>query len=162
MKKERLWEESKHYSVGYLANFIREWKTRLLKNQNRYLSGTNSGRKETLSTESMVVSYKEGDLTESYNLIAFPWNRAHQMENKLQEDLHRDYGTLEIKVSGVSIGEVATMKRRPQREGGYIYGLIVKRDSESLTEMEVLREALTQMRDHAVENTVGEIDFPEK
>ena len=160
-EKARFWEESKHYSVGYVAHFVQEWKATLLKKQNQHMIEANGGRNETPGSGIEAVSYREGDLAKSNNSIAFPWNRAYQIENKLQKDLNKKYDTLELRLSGVSIGEVAVMERRPQTESGYIYGLIVKRDSESPVDIEALKEALTQMRDHAVENTIKRIDFPE-
>ena len=31
--QKQIWEESRHYSIGYLANFVQEWKSKLLKKE---------------------------------------------------------------------------------------------------------------------------------
>merc|ERR1739844_369957 len=103
------------------------------------------------------IQYRDGDLTESTETIAFPWNRFHEIENGLQEDLERLFKIKDLATSGACIGESSVLKR----EGKYIYGLISKLNSKEEIAPGILKESLEHMKRHALQKKVRKIEFPE-
>jgi hypothetical protein len=103
------------------------------------------------------VQYRDGDLTESTETIAFPWNRFHEIENGLQKDLERLFKIKDLATSGACIVESSVIKR----DGKYIYGLISKLNSEEEITPGILKESLEHMKRHALQEKIKKIEFPE-
>ena len=106
-EKDRVWRNSKFYSVGYIAYYVSDWKVKLGKIQEKYLSEERLGMKKhpEILKENIgeTVKQRTGDLHKATGEIAFPWNRKYEYENETQKKLESEFKINEMSESGAYI-----------------------------------------------------------
>ena len=158
-EKDRIWRESRFYSVGFLANYVGDWKTKLQKKQEEYLLNKSmeldENPEELIENTELNIQHRKGDLDDAIGEIAFSWNRKYENENEIHDKLESKYKIKDMSETGAYIGEAAILKRK----GKFIYGLITKKDSKGGIEIDTLKECLEYMKNHAVREKVSQIEF---
>ena len=156
--KDKIWDESRHYSTGYMVNMVMEGKSALKRKKESYLSGNQDKPppKDQPGTTLSTVAYRNGDLVKSPNSIAFFWNRRYETDEELHQQMERRFDLIDaFQKSGTHIGEAAVV----ERDGRYIYGLITKIESKDKTETNHVRESLLSMRDDACKKKINKIEI---